>query len=117
MVGFLMMMILVALGVLLLAGGVERVGGRRAAVDGVELSSAQLDRIESALTSLEARVDDLQEQQRFLERLLAERPEPRAALDRGEEAGTEAGERKAEESILFETDPAPPSPAEGEEER
>lgn len=106
MLGFLVLMIMLAVGITLLGTGLQRASGRRC-VEGDDRAAAQLDRVESALTTLEARVDDLQEQQRFLERLLAERPEPRTlpggaggkrerALDPDPEEGS-AG------SVLFDT--------------
>lgn len=60
------------------------------------MGAERLERLESTLASLEARLDDLQEQQRFLERLLAKRQEP-GSLPPGRE-------EKAVDSILFDTD-------------
>lgn len=69
-------MLVAVFGLLAIAGGMRLVS--RIPRNEVEsgMSSAQLDRLESALGALEARMDDLQDQQRFLERLVAERPEP-----------------------------------------
>lgn len=71
----------------------------------------RLERVEAALASLEARLDQLQEQQRFMERLLAGRREP-GTLPPGESGSARAGEGDAREgegddrvdSILFDTD-------------
>ena len=67
-------MVIAVLGLLALAGGMRLIF--RTPGDGVEsaISPAQLDRLEGALNALEARLDDIQDQQRFLERLVAERP-------------------------------------------
>lgn len=102
MVGFFMFVILVVLGVLVLVAGRQWLDPGRRTVEGAAPSSEQLDRVESALTTLESRLDDLQEQQRFLERLVAERPERPSLPGRGaaEGEGTDTG------SILFDTEPS-----------
>lgn len=84
MIGFFGFMIIVVLGMLLLVSGLNDgwLSGGRRPVDGGGPSAAQLERMESALASLEARLGHLEDQQRFLERLLAERPEPRALPER-----------------------------------
>lgn len=101
MVGFFMFVIALSLAILVLVGGLQWVGDRRRSVEGAGGSPAQLERMESALSALESRVDDLQEQQRFLERLVAERPE-RGSLPRGGEDSDSDGSR----SILFDTEPS-----------
>lgn len=109
MMGFLTFMMLLVLGALVLVGGLQWISGRQG--DGLpRMDAERLDRIESALSSLESRVDDLQDQQRFLERLLAERPEP-SALESGDDDGEEAASDAATpdptpddvDSILFDT--------------
>lgn len=103
--GFFAFILVAALGVLALVTALQWRGGERRpmrgdrGVGGAGPSPAQLDRLESALRALEARVDDLQEQQRFLERLVAERPE-RGALPGPTEESEEA------EGILFDTEPS-----------
>lgn len=62
----------------------------------------RLERVESALASLEGRLEELQDQQRFLERLLAERRPP-GALPPGS-GGGEGEEGEDPDSILFDTD-------------
>lgn len=74
--GFILFMFVVVVGVLLLVGGLQRLGGPRGSGDVDRVSSPNVDRLETAISMLEARVDDLQEQQRFLERLLTQRPAP-----------------------------------------
>lgn len=59
----------------------------------------RLDRVETALADLESRLMELQEQQQFLERLLARRHEDEA-LPPGRDAAPSA---EAEDSILFDT--------------
>ncbi|MDX1673806.1 MAG: hypothetical protein R3314_03295 [Longimicrobiales bacterium] len=90
-------MILVV-GVLVLVGGLRWIGQRP---ELPPADPARLDRIESALESLESRLASLQEQQRFLERLLDDRT--RGALEAGPDPETPP------DSVLFDT-------AEGEEE-
>lgn len=117
MIGFLAFMMFLALGVLGLAAGFRWLSERPGAIEGAGRSATRLDRLESALGTLEARIDDLQEQQRFLERLVSERPEPRslpgrresgevgaegAASDEGEVEGDAVGESEVD-SILFDT--------------
>lgn len=112
--GFLLMMVVLALGILLIGGTMQRASGRRP-VEGDSAVAAQLNRMESALTALEARVDDLQEQQRFLERLIADPPEPRTLPRGGAGAREAAGDGSPEEAsaggILFETGPSGPERA------
>lgn len=99
MVGFLAFMVIVVLGILGLVGGLQWISSRRdERLPGVDPD--RLDRMESALGSLESRLDELHDQQRFLERLLAERPE-RKSLEAGDEpAGSGGGDV---DSILFDT--------------
>jgi hypothetical protein len=94
MLGFLIFVFTLVMGALLLAGGLQRISERRRPLD--SSSDPRFDRLESAITLLENRLDDLQEQQRFLERLLAERPDARSLP-------STPGEAAAEEShgILF----------------
>lgn len=104
MVGFFMFVMAVVVGVLALVGGLQWIElrhDRRQSVERADPSSSRLDRLESALGGLESRLDDLQEQQRFLERLLAERPE-RPSLTAGDEGAESDGVR----SILFDTEPS-----------
>lgn len=104
MIGFFAFMIVVILGSLVLLQGFQWLGDRRRPVDGVDRSAGRLDRMESALGALEARLDDLQEQQRFLERLLAERPQPGALPGPGDGHGGGGGEREGSGGgILFDT--------------
>lgn len=102
MMGFFMFVIVVALGLLALVGGLQLLGDRRNTLERPGPSTQRLDRMESALGALESRLDDLQEQQRFLERLVAERPERPSLPGRGPAEGedTDTG------SILFDTEPS-----------
>jgi outer membrane murein-binding lipoprotein Lpp len=77
MLGFVIFVFTIVMGALLLAGGLQRIKGDRRPLTSPS-SDPRFDRLESALALLESRLDDLQEQQRFLERLLAERPETRS---------------------------------------
>lgn len=98
--GFFAFIMAIVFGILALIGGLQWLEVRGRTVEPTSVPP-QLDRMESALASLEARLDDLQEQQRFLERLLAERPE-RPALSSGEDGDADADAG----SILFDTDAA-----------
>lgn len=102
MMGFFAFMVVVILGSLVLLQGFQWLGDRRRPVDRVDGSGARLDRMESALGALEARLDDLQEQQRFLERLLAERPR-HAALPGPGDGGGDGGGEGSGGGILFDT--------------
>lgn len=108
MIGFFVFVLTLAVIFVAVVAGIRwlRLDGRELP-PGRVVSPAQLDRVESALSALEARLDELQDQQRFLERLLADRQEPGALPPA--EAGrrkersreSESGEDGAEESILF----------------
>lgn len=102
MMGFFMFVIVAVLGLLALVGGLQWLEfhhNRRRSVEANGDTPSRLDRMESALGALESRLDDLQEQQRFLERLLAERPERPSLPRRGDEEQAEEGSG----SILFDT--------------
>lgn len=99
MVGFFAFVLIVVAGILTLVGGLQWISDRREeALPAVDRD--RLERLESALASLESRLNELQDQQQFLERLLARRPE------RSLRAGEEDREPSAEDvdSILFDTD-------------
>jgi hypothetical protein len=97
---FVMTILVIGLGILGVAAGLRRINPPESPP---EISPTRLDRIESALGSMEARLDDLQDQQRFLERLLAERPET-PSLGAGGGTGEEEN-TASERSILFDTEP------------
>ena len=101
MAGFFAFVMIVVAGILALVGGLRFISGdtRRRELPGVD--PQRLDRLESALGSLEARLDEMQQQQRFLERLLAERPE-RRALEGG--GAAEESSSSSVDSVLFDTD-------------
>lgn len=96
---FILILILIAFIV-----GMKEVGGALRSRSDVRVQPGmdpqRLDRIESALSGLERRLDEMHEQQQFLERLLAERPDPRR-LRRGQ---PESDPDPAVDSILFDTD-------------
>lgn len=127
MAGFFAFVVIVVLGILGLVWGIQAIGVRRDRIEPpAGVPRPELERLETALTVLESRVDELQEQQRFLERLLEARPE-RGSLPRGtdrspptttpggqagdvgaEDAGTEdarAEDAGLGDSILFDTGP------------
>jgi hypothetical protein len=100
MAGFILFVATLVLGILVLVGGLRWIREQGRVSDGRPgVEPLQLERIETALSALEARLDDLQDQQRFLERLLAERPEPRrlSGADSPSQDATTGG-------ILFDTD-------------
>jgi hypothetical protein len=100
--GFLVFVVIVVLGILGLVGGLSWIHDRRSARSlaprGDGAMVGRLEGIESALSSLEARLEDLQQQQRFLERLLEERPRPPSLPAPG------TAPDEAPRSILFDTD-------------
>ena len=99
MLGFLAFVMTLVLGILVVAGGLRWLWGNQ----GEALprpDTDRFDRIESALTALESRIDNLADQQRFLERLLAERPDQRS-LGSGEEPEPRSPDV---DSVLFDTD-------------
>lgn len=106
MVGFFAFVMTIVMGLLVLIGGLRFLRGREE--ERLPPSEgARFDRLESALNSLESRLDDLVEQQRFLERLLAERPAPRALGSGSEERSareSEEPESSAVDSVLFDTE-------------
>lgn len=106
MMGFFMFVIVAVLGLLALVGGLQWLEfhhhRRRRSVNAPGDAPSRLDRMESALGALESRLDELQDQQRFLERLLAERPKRQSLPRPDEEAEGQAGSG----SILFDTEPS-----------
>lgn len=97
MIGFFAFVVIVVFGILALVGGLQWIGRSR---ELPEADPERLGQIESALTSLESRLDRLQDQQQFLERLLEDRPEHRS-LGAGDARQSSTGEV---DSILFDTD-------------
>jgi hypothetical protein len=100
--GFFAFIMTLVIGILVLASGFKWLWGNQ----GEPLPRAdteRFDRIESALVSLEARLDDLAEQQRFLERLLEHREPP--SLGPGEGGGEGGADATDADSVLFDTDP------------
>ncbi len=109
MIGFMMFVFTIVAGVLVLVRGLQWIGRDHRTLESrrePSLPAVDMERIETALTRLEARLDDLQDQQRFLERLVARRQEERT-LPPGSgdpEPGSGARERKpgsSSDSILF----------------
>lgn len=98
MIGFAAFIVILVAGILTLVGGLRFISGRRPEPL-PPADTARLDRIESALSALESRLDEVRDQQRFLERLLAERPEPRSL-----ESGTADVADEDVDSILFDRD-------------
>lgn len=72
---FVMTMVILLFG--LMAGARWLRLDRRYSEPRPSVSPGQVERLESAIMLLESRLDEMQEQQKFLERLLAERPESR----------------------------------------
>ena len=89
--GVVLLALVIVVGIL----GVEWIRANKAAVpSGRSEDPERLEQLETALSSLESRLGELEDQQRFLERLLEERPDPTALP---------APEQDTQESILFET--------------
>lgn len=97
---FIMTIVVIGMGILGVAAGLKRLN----APAEPELGSARLDQIETALSAMESRLDDLQDQQRFLERLLEERPET-PSLGPGGSDDDDTADTPADRSILFDTEP------------
>lgn len=96
MVGFFAFVVILVMGILTLVGGLQWISSSRR--DPLPPPGGdRLDRMESALASLESRLEELQDQQRFLERLLADRPQPRGL----ESGSAPAGSGEDVDSILF----------------
>ncbi|NIP81480.1 MAG: hypothetical protein GWM90_20580 [Gemmatimonadetes bacterium] len=100
MMGFFVFMATLVLGILAVLGGIQWLEGRRSMAPSDGAWRGQLERLETAVGVLESRLDDLEDQQRFLERLLAERPGPQS-LPR---PSPPSGEQVRSDSILFDRD-------------
>lgn len=98
MIGFASFIVILVAGILALVGGLQWIGHRGEPIPPAD--AGRLERLETALSALEGRVDALHDQQRFLERLLADRPDPRA-LDPGSDVSS--GDV---DSVLFDRDEA-----------
>jgi hypothetical protein len=104
MVGFFIFILTVVLGALGLIAGLRLLGLVQSDVPAArgEVTREHLEQLQDALLAVERRLDELRDQQLFLERLLTGR-EARASLPKGPRAPS--GEREAEESgvdsILF----------------
>ena len=107
MIGFAFFVLVVVAGVLALVGGLRRLGVVEPREPAVRDGPGREDllRLEEALAALDGRLDRLEDQQRFLERLLEARPEA-PALPRSPAAEASAPEsRGAADSILFDVEP------------
>lgn len=105
MMGFMFLLLLLVAGLLGLLGGLHYFGivPRRDPLPGDARTREGLHRLAESLGAIEARLDRLEDQQRFLERLLESRPE-RPALPAPEEpAGGEEPERGVD-SVLFDVE-------------
>lgn len=118
MAGFLALVVVGLLVVLGLVAGTQWNRWERTRVDVVSPAQRErLNRLESALESLESRFAALQEQQRFLERLLEARPDPSSLPGEerpaegpahGPAEGTDGDApetRSSPDSLLFDTGP------------
>jgi hypothetical protein len=76
-VGFFAFMMTIVIAILVLVGGLRllQAGDRRPRALPPSVAPERLERIEAALAALDARLDVLQEQQEFVERLLEKRRE------------------------------------------
>ena len=97
MIGFAAFLGLLAVALLALLGVLRLVGGRRE-IPLPPGEARRLDRLESALETLETRLEALQDEQRFLVRLLEDRGSTRT-LEAGDQA---PGDRP--DSILFDAE-------------
>lgn len=124
MVGFL---VIAALVILLLSGVVQGSRQNRSSLHSDPGLTVRLARMENALKLLESRLDSLEEQQRFIERLLRDRPGPRAlpgpnradppSDDPSPSDAAEPGQA-GEPGVLFDVDAAEPDdPSGGNEEQ
>ena len=108
MIGLFFLMLMAIAGVLGLAAGLRYLGVVPRRDEDVPTGPGRADvhRLEEVLGTLDARLDRLEEQQRFLERLLEARPEPRSLppAARGN-AGADAEDDPPVDSVLFDVEP------------
>lgn len=106
MIGFVVFIMTLVVGVLVLAAGLKwlRLGGRELQ-SGDRVAPERLSRIETTLEALESRLEELQDQQRFLERLLADRPRARSLPPQRDDP--DGAPEEAPTSILFDPELRP----------
>lgn len=106
MLGLFLFLIVIA-GVLGLAIGLQQLGvlGRRDAVPGQTPTREDFHRLLELLAGLDARLDRVEDQQLFLERLLESRPEPPALPPAtGGEPEPETEAERGVDSVLFDVE-------------
>ena len=103
MVGFFFFVMIVVLGTLGLIAGLRMLGVVGSEAPRVEpgASPRELERMQEAVLALERRLDELQEQQQFLERLLERRTRSEALPPGAREA--QPPDDAGPDSILFDT--------------
>ncbi|MFP4623760.1 MAG: hypothetical protein ACLFRX_06225 [Gemmatimonadota bacterium] len=94
--GFFGFVLTLVLGILALMAGLQWIRTHAEPRETPVVPPARLERLEAGLESLERRLDALQDQQRFLERLLEPRVE-RRRLPEGERVATEPDQREVRE--------------------
>lgn len=109
MFGFMLMMVLLVLAALGLAVALQRGGvlPRRDDLRGEGATREDLHRLQETLAALDARLDRLEDQQRFLEGLLEARPERPALPPVDSATGDEEPERGVD-SVLFDVEKPEP---------
>lgn len=112
MIGFFLFFLVVIAGVFALVAGLRYLGALPgSAPDLPGVAREDLRRLEAALTALDARLERVEDQQRFLERLLEERPAPAALPPGSREAEGDAGPtpepevERGVDSVLFDVEP------------
>lgn len=106
MLGLFMFVVMLA-AVLGLVAGLQHLGvlHRRDAVPGQSPTREDFHRLQELLTGLEARLDRVEDQQLFLERLLERRPErPALPPGQGGEPEPEGEPERGVDSVLFDVE-------------
>lgn len=103
MIGFVFFFLVLVLGALGLVAGLQALGilPPRQAPPGERPARETFHRLEEALAALESRLDRVEDQQRFLERLLEARPDP-ARLGPG--GGRQEQDAAGADSVLFDVE-------------
>lgn len=104
MIGFVGALVIVALVLLVLNGALQWPGSRQGSLRPDPEVTVRLARIENTLRLLESRLDSVEEQQQFLERLLSDRADPRALPPSDPPASEPPGDTEDSSSILFDVD-------------
>ena len=106
MIGFAFFVLVVVAGVLALVGGLRRLGVVEPREPAVRDGPGREDllRLEEALAALDGRLDRLEDQQKFLERLLESSPEHPSLPPGPEPGGSPPDAERGVDSVLFDVE-------------